>query len=88
MVSSHDFLREHGDAIDVVLLDLNMPRSGGEETLGALRAEAPEIPVLLSSGDDETGVSSRIGDDAHAAFLAKPYRDEQLLRALAVLLRS
>jgi DNA-binding response OmpR family regulator len=35
---------------DVVLLDLGMPRLNGIETLGALRAIAPMLQVIIVSG--------------------------------------
>ena len=42
--------REHADHIVCVLLDLTMPRMGGEEALNELRKIRSDIHVLLSSG--------------------------------------
>jgi len=80
-------VRARSAEIDIVLLDLNMPRADGEETLTGIRRLAPELPVLLSSGEDHTGVAERADGDPRTGFLAKPYRDEDLVSRLESLLR-
>ena len=56
--------------IVLVLLDLTMPIMDGNETLEALLALEPTLPIVMSSGyDQSTEVSPKI-----AAFLEKPYR--------------
>ena len=42
-----DIFREHGDSIDCVLLDFNMPERDGEEVERAIRAMRADVPVLL-----------------------------------------
>ncbi len=46
--------------IDVVLLDLGLPDSSGVETVSRLRAQAPDVPVVVVTGmaEDETGVEA------------------------------
>lgn len=41
------------DSIDVILLDLNLPDSNGINTLSAIRNCAPDIPVVILTGDDD-----------------------------------
>lgn len=38
---------------DIVLLDLSLPDSTRDKTLGALLAEAPNVPVVIMSGHDD-----------------------------------
>lgn len=38
------------DQIDLVLLDMIMPKSGGHQTFMRLKAIDPEVKVILSSG--------------------------------------
>jgi CheY-like chemotaxis protein/chemotaxis signal transduction protein len=62
-----------------ILLDLSMPEMDGEEVLARLKAdpEVAEIPVLIISSEIERGRAClRRGA---AAFLAKPFRREELL---------
>ena len=52
----------------MVVLDLTMPRLGGQETLLRIRELSPEIPALLSSGYSQTSLSEN-----NAGFIQKPY---------------
>ena len=42
-----------GNQYDAVLLDLNLPDSIGLETLDQVRARAPEVPVVIMTGQDD-----------------------------------
>jgi signal transduction histidine kinase/CheY-like chemotaxis protein len=67
--------------IDVVILDLTMPNLGGDETLARLREIDPTLPVILTSGYDESESRGRAEASPHA-FLQKPFRTEALLAAV------
>jgi PAS domain S-box-containing protein len=62
-----------GDAIDLVLLDMTMPKMDGQETYRALRALDPEVRVVLSSGYNEQDATDRFAGRALAGFIQKPY---------------
>jgi DNA-binding NtrC family response regulator len=49
----------------------------GAQTLNALRALDPDLPIILSSGYDAQDTMRRI-DGARATFLPKPYRVRDL----------
>ncbi|CAG0961037.1 two-component system, cell cycle sensor histidine kinase and response regulator CckA [Planctomycetaceae bacterium] len=74
-------LRKRRD-IDLVLLDLTMPRQGGAETLKTIREEnlAPCVIVMsgFASGMDTEGLI-KLGADA---FLPKPYSLSQLIKTV------
>ncbi len=72
-------------AISAVLLDMLMPRLGGEETLRAIRERHPALPVLLTSGFSEAVAAERLLAHAHVAFIQKPYGAGQLIGALGKL---
>jgi two-component system, cell cycle sensor histidine kinase and response regulator CckA len=72
---------DNADLIDMVVLDLTMPRLGGRETLHRIREIAPGIPVLLSSGYSENRFLAE-----SAGFIQKPYtlaRFREALRRVA-----
>jgi len=73
-----DLHRQNEPAVDLVLLDLSMPRLSGQETLARLREAAPGIKVILSSG------YAHLGDlPAHLGAvdsISKPYRPAELAR--------
>ena len=72
------FRREHGH-IDLVILDLTMPRLSGRDAFRSMTAIAPDARVLFSSGysvDDLSDVTGAVG------LLAKPYRPQELVSAV------
>ena len=69
---------------DVVVLDLSMAPMDGHECLRRLRAMRADIPVLISSGFDESDAQHHA--EPHTVFLQKPYRVSDLHECLARLL--
>ncbi len=74
------------EAFRAVLLDLTMPRLGGEEALAAMRARRPAVPVVLASGYHEPEIVRRLRHDTALAFVQKPYKSEDLLARLGEVL--
>jgi len=69
-------------SIDVVLVDLTMPRMSGRDVIEQLRARRPSLPIILCSGFDRDGQGPVHAD----AYLPKPFRIDVLERTLAKLL--
>ena len=86
-VAALEVFRQRRGDIRGVVCDLTMPRLNGWETLKALRALDPDIPVILASGYDEAHVMSGEHPELPQAFLHKPYRSADLRAALASALR-
>jgi CheY-like chemotaxis protein len=68
--------------VDLVVLDLTMPRLSGADTLRRLVALDPRARVLLCSGYAE-GQAADLACPQVKGFLPKPYRPADLLRAAA-----
>lgn len=77
-----DLFRERHAEIDCVLLDLKMPRMGGEEAFEELRKIRADVPVILSSGYSEEESTKQFAGRGLAGFLQKPYALEDLKRNL------
>jgi two-component system response regulator MprA len=75
------------DTLDLLILDVMMPRLGGLETCRRLRAAGKDLPVLMLTARDQ--VSDRVaGLDAGADdYLPKPFATEELLARVRALLR-
>jgi PAS domain S-box-containing protein len=86
-VEALDRVNQNPNRYAFILLDLNMPRMGGEETLQHIRRTQPQVPVLLSSGYDEGEISDLISGDPNTRFIQKPYRRHEFLERLEDLLR-
>jgi PAS domain S-box-containing protein len=77
-------LEAHEGAVTAVLLDLSMPRMGGQETLHRVRERWPELPVILMSGYTEQEVAAKALQASAGAvgFLQKPFLPDDLSRVL------
>jgi DNA-binding response OmpR family regulator len=74
-----DVFREQFPVIDLVILDLTMPRLSGQDAFRELRAIDPAARILFSSGysaDDVADIEGSLG------LLSKPYRPNDLLVAV------
>jgi CheY-like chemotaxis protein len=77
-----EIYRERGAEIDLVLLDLMMPRMRGEKVFAKMREMNPDVQVVISTGNPD--LIDRFPElQEHAAgFANKPYRMGDLSRAL------
>jgi DNA-binding response OmpR family regulator len=71
---------------DLIVSDLKMPNMSGFEFLSIARRRFPQIPTIAVSGEFHPPVAP-LGVLADA-FLAKPFRFEELLAKIADLLRD
>jgi CheY-like chemotaxis protein len=74
--------RDNPSQIDLVLLDMVMPRLGGHGTFYQIRAIDPDAKILLSSGFVQEGAVQDLLDNGAAGFIAKPHRLPKLTRAI------
>jgi PAS domain S-box-containing protein len=79
-------LNEHQDEIRLVLLDVTMPRMGGEETYRRIRQITKDIPVILSSGYNEQDATGHFNGKGLSGFIQKPYRPTELIAKIRALL--
>jgi CheY-like chemotaxis protein len=77
-----EIFRNRQEEIRLVLCDLTMPRMDGWATLEAMRQLSPEIPIILTSGFDETEVMDGDHVTLPDAFLSKPYERQELIDAI------
>jgi len=73
----------HADTISAVLLDLTMPKMGGEEVFHAIRNIRSDIPVLLSSGFSESEAVERLKQFGLKGFVRKPFTRDALLQKIS-----
>ena len=69
-----------GNLPDLILLDLNMPRIGGNEFLKNIRHSGfyRDIPVIVLSGNEETNEVEYCLDLGAAEYIKKPFNPIQL----------
>lgn len=77
-----DMYSSNTDRVDLVILDLDMPRMNGEQAFRRLHALAPELPVLISSGYIDGGRERSLREAGVDGLLHKPYDSSALLEAV------
>ena len=78
-VEAVESFRQHSAELNVILLDLTMPRMGGEEAYREIQSIRADAKVILSSGFNEQDSISRFGGDQLAGFLQKPFQPHELI---------
>ncbi len=73
-----DIFRQNHENIDMIILDMIMPRMGGGETYDAIKKIKPDVKVLLSSGYSLNGQAQEILDRGCNGFIQKPFRINNL----------
>jgi len=76
----------HAAAIDVILLDLNLPDGTGESLLSYIRRSF-RIPVLIISARHEEGKKIQMLDEGADDYLVKPFSVAELLARIRVAIR-
>lgn len=87
-VEALDVFAHEAEAIDVVVLDLIMPRMDGRQTYLAMRRLRPDVAVLLTTGFALNDEAQAVLDLGVREFLAKPYDLETLGEAVARLVSA
>jgi PAS domain S-box-containing protein len=68
-----EVFRDHADQILAVLLDVTMPRMGGEEAFREMRRIRPDVKVVLSSGYSEKDAKQYFDESGLAGYIQKPF---------------
>lgn len=80
-----DVLRQYGEAVSLILLDIIMPVMDGYTFLSHMKADPSlaSIPVIVTTQND--GESDEVAALAHGAtdFVAKPYKPQIILHRIA-----
>jgi len=80
-------LVRRGD-IDVLLMDLAMPDQGGVEALAAIKARAPDLPVLILSGLPEEHYATTLLKQGASGYLNKECDPEEIVKAIRTVSRG
>jgi CheY-like chemotaxis protein len=81
-VEAVELLKREGSRIDLVLLDLTMPRLAGRAAFDRLRAVRADLPIILFSGFDELEATSEFEHGDLTAFIKKPFLPSALVEAV------
>jgi PAS domain S-box-containing protein len=78
-----EYYQGHWQEIDLVILDMIMPRMNGRDAFKAMHQINPEVRAILSSGYSINGKAQEILDDGVMAFVGKPFKRQELAATIA-----
>jgi two-component system, cell cycle sensor histidine kinase and response regulator CckA len=87
-IDAIEMYAQHGEDIDLVLIDMMMPVMDGITTVTALRQINPNLPIIAMSGISTVESIDRAKRFGCREFLAKPYTTHDLLQVIADCTRS
>jgi PAS domain S-box-containing protein len=79
---------QEGSSFDGILLDMTMPSMSGPEVFAQIRRLRGVVPVLLTSGYAEENAAEQLLAEPKVAFIQKPYRPVQLVKAMQDLIAT
>ncbi|MCP3916707.1 MAG: response regulator, partial [bacterium] len=71
------FARHHGD-VDLVILDLTMPKMDGRDCYYAMQRVDSRVPVVVATGNAIEGAAQELLDAGARLVLKKPFRLDHL----------
>jgi PAS domain S-box-containing protein len=82
-----DVLRDQGELVSLVILDLTMPVMGGEQAFDSMRAIRKDVRIVLMSGYDKAEAAARTAGKDFTGFLQKPFTVDRLSEAVTSALK-
>jgi len=77
-----DTYQRHEDTIDVVLLDMGLPKMSGRDVLFRMKNRNPDVKVIVASGHFEDELISEIDQAGVKHLLRKPYMPDEVIKIL------
>ena len=74
--------------LDVVVMDISMPDQSGVDALSAIKARAPDLPVLVFSSFPEEHYATTMLRQGASGYLNKECDPEELVTAIRTLARG
>ena len=79
---------EHADAIDLVMMDVVMPRMGGKKAMEKILENRPALRHLFVSGYSQDAGHNDFIKEKKLHLLNKPYQAEALLQKVREVLEE
>jgi DNA-binding NtrC family response regulator len=81
------YYTRHYQDIDLVILDMVMPRMNGHDTFLKMKEINPQVKAILSSGYSVDVEAQEVLKKGALQFVQKPFRRADLSRAVADILK-
>lgn len=83
-----EIIKEEGDSIDLVILDVKMPLMNGKDCYLKLKKIQPNLKIIFSSGILSEDEEKLLNDENVVGFIKKPYTIEEMREKLETTFNS
>ena len=83
-----EIYRRHKQEIDIVVLDIGLPRIAGQDVLLQMKQQNPDVKFVVASGYIEPELKSHIDQAGIQHFIHKPYSPDEILQTLQSLMEE
>jgi PAS domain S-box-containing protein len=83
-----EYYRVNSADIDIVILDMNMPKMSGEQCFRLLKKINPNVRVIIATGYGDNSKRKVLQKEGVRAFIQKPYKAAELSAKIAELTGS
>lgn len=83
-----DLYQHHKDDIDIVLVDLGLPKASGSEVIRVLKEQNPLVTIIVATGYLEPELKSDLLRAGVKDYVQKPYRINDVLEKLSSIMES
>ena len=83
-----NLFQEHKQKIDVVLLDIGLPKKAGWEVILTMKEENPQVSIVVSSGYIDPATKIKMYKAGIKNFVDKPYLPETVVEILDAVVRQ
>ena len=80
--------QDHKSEIDIVLLDLGLPRMTGMDVIPKLREQNPDVNIVIATGYLEPEVKTELLRAGVKEYIHKPYLLNEVLEKLDAVLEN
>jgi two-component system, cell cycle sensor histidine kinase and response regulator CckA len=87
-IEAVEYFRKNYPTIDVVILDMNMPKMSGLLCFRSLKNINPHVKVIVSSGYGENEDRTAMRDEGVGVFMQKPYNTASLAKKIKELINT
>ena len=87
-VEAVELHRRHSDEIDLVVLDLRLPKMSGWDAFQEMKREDPQVKALVASAYVTPEVRSAIDNGQLLGLFVKPYSLDVFLQKVSAALRK
>ncbi len=77
-----DLYQRHGHEIDIVLMDLGLPKVTGYEVIRAMKKQNPGVNIIVTTGYIEPELKSELFAFGVKDYIQKPYSVDSVLEKL------